>query len=148
MHCDPKTEETCYDESYNPVSCSPISEGGCPCPEGLFRCGADLANGCVGWCTDVCCEDWATEYVCYDLKVCAKYGGDGCPCPEGQEECIPGDGVCSSVCCDYETEETCYGPDGYTASYCKKVRISLESVFAHSSNSFLDSPDSVRTTDS
>lgn len=133
MYCDPRTEETCYDESYNAVSCSLISEGGCPCPEGLLRCGADLANGCVGWCTDVCC-DWATEYGCYPSKVCAKYDGDGCPCPEDQQECLIGSGVCSSICCDSD-EESCYGPDGYTVSSCAKVRLSLESVFAYSSNS-------------
>ncbi|KAL3775862.1 hypothetical protein ACHAW5_010156 [Stephanodiscus triporus] len=116
VSCDPKTEETCYDETYTTaVSCALISDGGCPCPEGQERCGADLANGCVGWCTDLCC-DWTNEYACYgdiNFKACATYG-DGCPCPEGQSECYLG--FCSNACCDMSTEEYCYGPDN--TSFC------------------------------
>ena len=137
----------CYDESYNAVLCLLISEEGCPCPEGQVRCNADLVNGCVGYCTaDVCC-DWTTEYVCHDSKVCAKYDGDGCPCADDQMECFPGAGVCSSICCDSTIDETCYGSDGYTVSSCAKVRLSPEIVFAHSLFSFLNAPDSERTTD-
>ena len=124
VYCDPKTEETCYDEWYNAVSCSLISEGGCPCPGDQIKCDADLANGCVGWCTEVCC-DWDNEYACWDSKVCVKYG-DPCPCPRDKRECYPGTGVCSSICCDDITEETCYGRDGVHASSCAKVRLSLQ----------------------
>ena len=125
MYCDPKIEDTCYDESFKAVSCSLISEGGCPCPTGQSRCDADLANGCVGWCTEVCC-DWTNEYVCEGSKECAKHG-DPCPCPDGKKECYPGSAVCSSICvdCDDSTEETCYGREG-TASSCAKVRLSLQ----------------------
>ena len=123
MSCDLKTEETCYDETYTKaVSCSLISDGGCPCPQGQERCGADLENGCVGWCTDICC-DWINEYACYDLKVCAKVE-DGCPCPEGRTECYPGAGVCSDVCCESSTEEQCYGSDN-TPSFCAPVSLFL-----------------------
>jgi len=62
VSCGSKTEETCYDKWYKPVSCSLMSEGGCPCPEGTERCGADPANGCVGYCTDVCCDWTKNEY--------------------------------------------------------------------------------------
>ena len=142
MSCDHKTEETCYDETYTKaVSCSLISDGGCPCPKGQERCGADLENGCVGWCTDVCC-DWTNEYACYDLKVCAKIE-EGCPCSEGRKECYPGVGVCSDVCCESSTEEQCYGSDN--TSFCAPVSFSY--VPAHSSNFFLNAPDTVRTTD-
>jgi len=118
VSCDLKTEETCYDETYTKaVACSLISDGGCPCPQGQERCGADLENGCVGWCTDICC-DWINEYACYDLKVCAKIE-DGCPCPEGRQECYPGVGVCSDVCCESSTEEQCYGSDN--TSFCAPI---------------------------
>ena len=144
MYCDPKTEETCYDKWYNAVSCSLISEGGCPCPSGQFRCDADLANGCVGWCTEVCC-DWTNEYACWDLKECAKYE-DGCPCHKDQTECFPGSGVCSSVCCDDSTEETCYGPDGITASSCAKVSLSLQCFVVFFCHIFLNALGSINTT--
>ncbi len=148
MYCDPKTEETCYDEWYKAVSCSLISEGGCPCPEGQFRCNADLANGCVGWCTDLCC-DWANEYACTDSKVCVKYDGDGCPCSEGQMECYPGAGVCSSICScgDSSIEETCYAPDGMTISSCAKVSLSLLCFIVFIEFIFINAPCSVYLTD-
>jgi hypothetical protein len=121
VSCNLKTEEICYDETYTKaVSCSLISDGGCPCPQGLERCEADLENGCVGYCTDICC-DWINEYACHDLKVCAKIE-DGCPCPEGRVECFPGDGVCSDSCCDLSTEELCYGSND--TSFCAPVSLS------------------------
>jgi hypothetical protein len=127
VFCNPKIEETCYDEWGKAVSCSLISEGGCPCPTGQFRCDADLANGCVGYCTDVCC-DLNNEYACRgSSKECVKLG-DPCPCPEGKKECSPGTGVCSTVCCDEWTEVTCYGRDGM-ASSCAKVSLSLLQCF-------------------
>ncbi len=126
MSCDLKTEEICYDETYTKaVSCSPFSLGGCPCPQDQERCGADLENGCVGWCADICC-DWTKEYVCYGLKVCTKIE-DGCPCPEGWKECYPGAGVCSDVCCDSSTEEQCFGSNN--TSFCALV--SLSCMFRH-----------------
>ncbi len=100
--------------------CLLVSGGGCPCPQDQQRCGADLENSCVGWCTDLCCN-WTNEYVCYDLKVCATIE-NGCPCPEGQKECYPGAGVCSDVCCDSSTEEQCYGSKDM--SFCAPVSFS------------------------
>lgn len=35
VKCDIKTEETCFDDWYKAKSCSLISDGGCPCREGL-----------------------------------------------------------------------------------------------------------------
>ncbi len=126
VSCDSKTEETCYDEWYTPVSCSLISEGGCPCPEGTERCGADPANGCVGYCTDVCCDWTKNEYACYEAwqpytvatGFCATIE-DGCSCPEGQTECIKGQGFCSNACCDQTLEEHCYGPNN--TSFCASI---------------------------
>ena len=120
VSCDSKTEETCWDNNFKPVSCSLISKGGCPCPEGTERCDADPANGCAGYCTDVCC-DWTTEYACYEswqpnTGFCAAIE-DGCSCPEGQTECIKGQGFCSNACCDQNLEEHCYGPNN--TSYCQ-----------------------------
>ena len=122
VSCDYKTEETCYDEWYKPVSCSLMSEGGCPCPEGTERCNADLANGCVGYCTDACC-DWNNEYTCFEAwqpntGFCATFE-DGCSCPKGQTECIKGQGFCSNACCDLTLEEHCYGPNN--TSFCAKI---------------------------
>ena len=122
VSCDSKTEETCYDEWYKPVSCSLMSEGGCPCPEGTERCNADLANGCVGYCTDACC-DWNNEYTCFEAwqpntGFCATFE-DGCSCPKGQTECIKGQGFCSNACCDLTLEEHCYGPNN--TSFCAKI---------------------------
>jgi len=126
--CDFRTEETCYDEWYKAVSCSLISDGGCPCLEGTERCGADPANGCLGYCTTVCC-DWAqNEYACYNYnpyswptytEVSCGTIEDGCSCPEGQTECIKGQGFCSNACCDQATEEHCYGPNN--TSFCAKL---------------------------
>ena len=123
VSCDLRTEETCYDEWHTAVSCSLISDGGCPCPEGTERCGADPANGCVGYCTDVCCDWTQNEYACYEAwqphtGFCATIE-DGCSCPEGQTECIKGQGFCSNACCDQATEEHCYGPNN--TSFCAKI---------------------------
>jgi hypothetical protein len=129
VSCDPKTEETCYDEWHTKaVSCALISDGGCPCPEGQERCDADLANGCVGECTDLCC-DWTYEYACYgsywdgdiNFKACGTYK-DGCPCPDGQTECHHG--FCSDACCDMSTEQLCHGPDN--TSICVPVSLPRE----------------------
>ena len=122
MKCDPKTEETCYDDAWSKaISCSLISDGGCPCPEGLVRCDADLANGYVGYCTGVCCDWKKNEYHCYEgngLFSCGTFE-EGCTCPEGQNECDKHSGFCSNVCCDYRREEHCYGPNN--TSVCAKI---------------------------
>ena len=124
MKCDPRTEDTCYDDLGKAISCSLISDGGCPCREGLVKCNADLANGYAGYCTAVCCDWKKNEYYCFggggqaftDLG-CGTIK-DGCACPEGQQECIKNDGFCSDVCCDHDSEEYCYGPNN--TSVCAK----------------------------
>ena len=123
--CDDTMEETCYDETYSPVSCAKIADGGCPCPEGQEKCGADVEFGWAGYCTELCCG--ADEEACYDENYspvsCSKIADGGCPCPEGEEKCgadaeFGWPGWCTPVCCDWETEETCYGENGMT---CAKV---------------------------
>jgi len=89
--CDATTEETCYawDDISGTIvaSCAAFANGGCPCPEGMERCGADLDNNIVGWCDTICC-DATTEVLCYDWEsgtydpYCAPLV-DGGGCPEG-----------------------------------------------------------------
>lgn len=85
------------------------------CPDGLVRCGA--YEGYEGHCTAICC-DIMTEDTCFDEKTsepayCAKISDGGCPCLPGQVRCGVNQysiGYCTDVCCDWETEETCYNP--------------------------------------
>jgi len=117
--CDDATEETCYNDEWNAESCKAIAEGGCPCPEGEVKCGADEMYGYPGYCSAVCCDD-ATEETCYDdewnAESCAPIG-EGCPCAgEGEERCGVDEtfgypGYCTTACCDEATEETCYNDD-------------------------------------
>mmetsp|Transcript_29881 Transcript_29881/g.54213 ORF Transcript_29881/g.54213 Transcript_29881/m.54213 type:complete len:160 (-) Transcript_29881:182-661(-) len=83
-------QETCYDENWVVLSCAQIAEGGCPCPEGEVKCGADELIGYTGWCTARVCCDHETEITCYDdnwkSESCAKKN-EGCPCPEGELKC-------------------------------------------------------------
>ena len=130
--CDIKTEESCWDDM-KVISCSLISDGGCPCPKGLVQCN-------TGFCEEVCCDS-DNEYTCYEggqnEYISYNKGGqtntvefnstkdfcgtieDGCACPEGQQECGKLSGFCSNVCCDRGSEEHCYGPDN--TSYCAKI---------------------------
>jgi len=143
--CDWETEETCYDENYTATSCAKISGGGCPCSEGEEKCGA--FDGHDGWCqsaTEVCC-DGETEETCYDENYtatsCAKISGGGCPCSEGEEKCGAFDGHagwCQSatqVCCDGETEETCFD-ENYTATSCANISDGCprQTSFVHKQN--------------
>lgn len=52
--CCAESEETCYDENWEPLYCKAKSEGGCPCPDGQSRCGATEFD--LGYCTDMCCD--------------------------------------------------------------------------------------------
>jgi hypothetical protein len=115
VDCDWGTEETCYDNDFNPSSCSLISEGGCPCSEGEIKCGG--SEFWSGYCVkaEMCCDD-NSEEMCFNedgTTSCAEfsYQGGGCPCWKGQIKCGADEewdspGYCSfgSVCCDYETE--------------------------------------------
>eukprot|EP01082_Thalassiosira_pseudonana_P006863 g14965.t1 g14965 contig21:262136-264265(+) len=128
VDCDWGTEETCYDNDFNPSSCSLISEGGCPCSEGEIKCGG--SEFWSGYCVkaEMCCDD-NSEEMCFNedgTTSCAEfsYQGGGCPCWKGQIKCGADEewdspGYCSfgSVCCDYETEETCYD-ENYNAESC------------------------------
>merc|ERR1719491_1682412 len=118
--CDWATEELCYDGALFPDgTCVAYADGGCPCPEGEVKCGAD--DDWSGYCTTVCCDS-ETEVTCIDddyNRSCAAYA-DGCPCPEGEDKCGADDdypGYCTDACCDSETEETCYDDD-YNAQSC------------------------------
>lgn len=107
-------EETCYDDMFNPTSCAPLADGGCPCPEGQEKCGAIPAWNFTGYCTAVCCA--ADEETCYDEMTnptsCAPVADGGCPCPEGEEKCGANDywtGYCIApdLCCTSD-EELCW----------------------------------------
>ena len=124
--CDDATEETCYDENYIPSSCAKITDGGCPCPDGEEKCGADVDFGWPGYCTALCCD--SDEETCYDENYsptsCAKIDEGGCPCPDGEEKCgadvdFGWPGYCTAICCDWETEETCYDENWYPISCAK-----------------------------
>ncbi len=129
--CDSITEEFCFeydDGYYQPPTnqyCAAIAEGGCPCPEGQEKCGADPANKSSGYCTDVCC-DQTTEETCNNPPSCALIVDGGCPCPEGQEKCEVDlannyTGYCVDVCCDRKTEETCYTSGCQPSQFCAKI---------------------------
>jgi hypothetical protein len=67
--CNTTTQETCYawDDSGNIIpSCALIADGGCPCPDGYEKCGADLNNE----------------------PYCAEIAAGGCPKRSGAGECI------------------------------------------------------------
>ena len=124
--CDSETEEMCFDENYDPISCAAIADGGCPCPEGEERCGANEASGYLGYCAKVCCKD--SEEICYDNYdpiSCAAIADGGCPCPEGEEKCGADEasgwpGYCAKLCCDPATEETCYD-ENYDPISCSPI---------------------------
>ncbi|KAL7465812.1 hypothetical protein ACHAXS_006131 [Conticribra weissflogii] len=112
--CDQSVEEACMDAFTGEVkSCALIADGGCPCPDGLVKCG--VFEGYSGYCTEVCCDE-ITEETCYSditghVESCALLSEGGCPCPEGETKCKGlGDivGYCAKVCCDHSIEETCY----------------------------------------
>ena len=124
VDCDWSVEETCYDGNWTAVSCARYDEGGCPCPEGDEKCGAEIEFGWPGWCTPICC-DWETEETCYDENgmSCAKYSDGGCPCAENQTKCGAFEGYpgyCTDLCCDGSTEETCYD-ENYSPVSCAKI---------------------------
>jgi len=93
--CNWQREETCYDDNWNAVSCSLISEGGCPCKEGQSKCGAmEDPEPYAGYCYDGECPltcDWMTEETCYDdnwvAVGCSLISEGGCPCKEGEIKC-------------------------------------------------------------
>jgi len=121
--CDSTTQETCYEytgDVFTKQYCKAISEGGCPCPDGQDKCGADPTMNYAGYCTDLCCNP--TQELCYnytrctDNEYCAEIADGGCPCPEGQMRCGADlvnniVGVCDYICCDTTTQETCYSWD-------------------------------------
>mmetsp|Transcript_1290 Transcript_1290/g.2868 ORF Transcript_1290/g.2868 Transcript_1290/m.2868 type:complete len:842 (-) Transcript_1290:261-2786(-) len=121
--CDPWTEETCYSQyTGQPETCSSFADGGCPCPEGQVKCGA--VDGYPGYCTSICCdqsiEETCTDTFSGEVKSCALFTDGGCPCPDGLVKCgvVEGhSGYCTQVCCDENTEETCYSRiTGYAES--------------------------------
>ena len=78
--CDIQTEETCFNKTtWDPIGCARFDEGGCPCPDGEVKCGANEFSS--GYCTTVCC-DWTIEQTCYDGNgeplYCKKYEDGAC----------------------------------------------------------------------
>ena len=79
--CCADDEELCYSDDWEPESCASISTGGCACPEGEIKCGAEPDMNYAGFCTSLCCE----EEICYDLSTyeptsCAAWDEE---CPTG-----------------------------------------------------------------
>mmetsp|Transcript_2850 Transcript_2850/g.5362 ORF Transcript_2850/g.5362 Transcript_2850/m.5362 type:complete len:344 (-) Transcript_2850:310-1341(-) len=122
--CDWMTEETCFDDDFNPVGCAKWEDGGCPCRDGETKCG----EGWMAYCSSesVCCN-WFTQETCYPEDgsdaYCANITAGGCPCPSGEEKC-GGDGVywsgfCTTLCCGND-EETCYD-DSWNATSCAAI---------------------------
>ena len=72
--CCSDDEETCYDDNYDAQSCALIESGGCPCPEGMEKCGG--TEDWAGYCTSVCCDAAAGEVTCYNAsgKYCSTTG--------------------------------------------------------------------------
>lgn len=63
--CCADDEELCYGNqpwSYDPTGCAAIADGGCDCPDGEVKCGAEPEMNYAGFCTSLCCE----EQTCYD----------------------------------------------------------------------------------
>lgn len=86
--CCEDDEETCYDENWDETGCAAISEGGCDCPEGEVKCGAN--DWYAGTCTTLCCED--NEETCvdemYQPTECKAIADGGCDCPDGETKCF------------------------------------------------------------
>jgi hypothetical protein len=129
------TEQSCMNDDNIVLSCGSWDGAGgvgdgCACPEGLTKCYDGCAWGPEVLCTDVCCNDRATDgsrlqETCYPNgasdpkgKFCANVEDGGCPCPEGEKKCSgefdeyskSPTGTCiknTSLCCDYKTHETC-----------------------------------------
>jgi len=132
VSCDWQTEETCYDDNWNPESCASISGGGCPCAAGEQKCG--MMDDYAGWCSAEACPlscDWQTEEACYDdnwnTESCHLISDGGCPCSAGEQKCGMQDnyaGWCSAeVCplsCDWQTEEACYD-DNWNTESCHSI---------------------------
>lgn len=121
QQCDPQTEQQCTRCSYGKDG-APIPEYYCA-PSDTIAGGNDGSGGCP---EAVCCNV-RTEETCYDETTevatsCARYDEGGCPCPEGQVRCGVSQfssGYCTSLCCDWTIEETCY--DGnMEPAYCKR----------------------------
>eukprot|EP01083_Nonionella_stella_P095428 267916_1 len=118
LQCDPQTEQQCTRCSYGPDG-APIPEDYCAPTSAAEE---DSSEGCP---MTVCC-DVRTEETCYDdmtneAITCARYDEGGCPCPDGQVKCGANEfssGYCTSLCCDWMVEETCYDENGEPA-YCK-----------------------------
>ena len=77
--CCNDNEELCYSDDWypQPENCALISSGGCSCPEGETKCGAEPEMNYAGYCTSLCCE----EQTCYDWNTylptsCAAWGED------------------------------------------------------------------------
>jgi len=85
--CDDLIEETCFSEYTGLAeSCALITDGGCPCPYGMKKCGATEAH--AGYCASVCCGDG--QELCYNMngyQYCADYASGGCPCWPGEMKC-------------------------------------------------------------
>jgi len=121
--CCTEEEETCYDETYEESGCAALAEGGCPCPEGQVKCGADPEWDYSGYCTDLCCAD--DEETCYssdsfEPESCAPIAEGGCPCAEGEVKCnavaeIGFLGYCTPLCCE---EQTCFDWNTFTPTSC------------------------------
>ncbi|KAL7547351.1 hypothetical protein ACHAWF_010669, partial [Thalassiosira exigua] len=70
--CCPEGTQTCYDANYDPSYCADIAAGGCPCDDGLVKCGN--TTDWAGYCTEVCCD--VDEEACYDIgggKRCENF---------------------------------------------------------------------------
>eukprot|EP00970_Alexandrium_tamarense_P003052 scaffold436_cov188-Alexandrium_tamarense.AAC.35 len=121
--CCPDTDETCYSEDWKPISCAPISEGGCNCGAGEVKCGT--------LCSTICCNP-STHETCSsngNLRrpdYCAKIEEGGCPCPNSNEiKCGATQnyaGYCSlpHLCCDWSAgEHYCYD-DNWNPTSCAR----------------------------
>ncbi|KAL7549811.1 hypothetical protein ACHAWF_013065 [Thalassiosira exigua] len=106
QRCDPQTERTCVRCAYR-LDGSPAQERYC----------APLSSECP---PEVCC-DFRTEETCFNRTTwhpvsCARLDEGGCPCPEGEVKCGFNDfssGYCTSLCCNFTVEETCYNATGH-----------------------------------
>lgn len=75
LQCNWKKEETCYDDSWQAVSCALISDGGCPCPEGQEKCGAYTAET-NPWAEDCSYAGYCTEpEYCYASSAAGNAAG-------------------------------------------------------------------------
>ena len=103
--CNQKTEEYCYDYDGGSNYCALIADGGCPCQESQVKCGQSKI-------LQVIVLQRKLNFISLILMFHFAY------LLSDLDNSYPG--WCTEICCDQQTEETCYDYDG-GSNYCALI---------------------------